>query len=219
MSKIGAVNYSVSDTLSKSQRATLRAKMQEYAHYIKRPEDFVVRKVSKAAAEQMRDSGIKATATNRAVIPKKGFSDVRIETRTVTRPKVDKNGAPVIDPKTKKQKREKVKDTSLVMVGKNPRGAKVTEKVSLVGSKNFEAHIRHLSKKKLKKNQVLSIKIGENATLNRTFQNMADLIQYAKNIDFKIKRGGDRADVERLISVVQIDGAPNYAKKTQSKKK
>ena len=218
LSKIGAVNYSVSDNLSKSQRATLRAKMQEYAHYIKRPDDFVVRKVSADTAEVMKKSGIKATATNRAVIPKKGFDTIKVEAKTTTRIKRDEKGEPLKD-KRGRVKKEKVTSAAIKMEGRTKRGAKISEKATLVGGANFEAHIRHLAKKKLKKNQVLSIKIGENATLSRTFQNMSDLVQYVKNIDFKIARGKTRADVERLISVVEIEGAPSYAKKTQAKKK
>lgn len=192
--------------------------MQEYAHYIKRPEDFVVRKVSDSTAAALRDSGIKATAKNRAVIPLKGFDSLEIVTTSHKRIKRDESGKPVKG-KGGKPKTETIKGVQLVMTGRTKRGAKITEKATLVGGQNFEAHIKHLSKKKLKKNQVLAIKIGENATLNRTFQNMADLIQYAKNIDFKLKRGGDRAEVERIISVVEIDGAPSYAKKTQATKK
>lgn len=163
--------------------------MQEYAHYIKRPEDFVVRKVSEKTASTMKKSGIKATATNRAVIPKKGFDAVHI------------------------------KGDKLTYEGRTKSGTKVTETVSLIGSPNFEAHIKHLSKKKLKRNQALTVKIGENSTLNRSFQNIAELSQYVNNIQFKLGAGQTKGDILRQISIVEIHGAPQYAKKTQAKKK
>lgn len=149
----------------------------------------MVRKVSDKTAATMKKSGIKATKTNRAVIPLKGFQAVHI------------------------------KGDKIRYEGVTKRGTKVTETVSLIGSPNFDAHLKHLSKKKLKRNQALTVKIGESSTLNRTFQNIAELSQYVNNINFKLAPGQNKTDILRQISIVEIHGAPQYAKKTQAKKK
>ncbi len=161
----------------------LRKKAQEYAQFIKRPDEFAIKNVAKSTAKEMRASGFKTTKRAKAVIPLKGFDKVTV-----------KNGGLIFEGKNKKT------------------GAKVKETVTLIGGENFEAKIKHLSKKKLKNNQTLSIKIGDNAPANTEFKNMADLIKYTNNIKLNLKRGQDKSSVLKIISIVEIESA-GYAKK------
>lgn len=186
MNRLGLIDYKPGTDLTKGQKGWVTKKAKEYHELLAHPERFSVRNVSKDTAKSMKKAGVKVSKTNRAIIALKGFDSV------------------------------KVKGASLEFNGTNKKtGAKVKESVSLIGSSNFESRIKALSKIKLKKNQTLSVKIGNSATINTGFQNVKDLIQYVNTIKFNLKRGQSTADVLRQISIVEITTSKPHAKKTK----
>lgn len=135
--------------------------------------------VSKKTAKQLKESGYKVTRLGKAIIPKKEFEKVQI------------------------------KDGALKFTGTNKSGQKITEKVTLVSAKDFHSKLLSISKKPLKRNQMLTIKIGDNSAFNARFQNYADLHKYL-TMEFKPNPGknGKKTTVAQLmrhISIVEIE--------------
>ena len=198
---IGAIDYRAGDKLSKSQDYNLRKKAKEFEQFLKHPESFAVRKVSTATKNELKHSGLKATKANKAIIPLKEFETVQIKTTY----------------KQVKKKRVKV-GAEIVYKGSNKRnGDKVTETVVLIGGKNSSEKIEKVSKQKRKKNESYSIKVGDNATVKREFQSLAELNRYVSNVNWNLKPGQTNADIEKYISIVKIESA-GYAKKKNPKK-
>lgn len=179
--------------LSRGQLTWVARMARENAQFLKRPEEFKVAKVAKSTAKAMKDSGIKVTKTNRALIPLKGFDSATVRGEKIT------------------------------FTGTNKKtGAKITEKVTLAQSGEFHAKLKHLSKTKLKKNQFITVKIGDNATFNNRFQNYADLFHYVQNVFTPKDRGQSKEKLLRYMSIVEIESKPHATKaptKAQNKKR
>ena len=92
-------------------------------------------------------------------------------------------------------------------------GAKIKETVTLAQAHDFHAKLKHLSKTKLKKNQFITVKIGDHATFNNRFQNYADLFHYVNNVFSPKDRGESKENLMRYMSIVEIESKP-HAKQT-----
>lgn len=142
----------------------------------------------------MKASGIKVSKTLRAIVPLKGFDSATI------------------------------RGEKIIFEGRNKKmGKRIKETVTLAQSHDFHAKLKHLSKTKLKKNQYLTVKIGDNASFNNRFQNYADLFHYVNNVFTPKDKGQSKEKLMRHISIVEIESKPNAnpnpKTKTQNKKR
>lgn len=184
LNKLGAVDYTPDTVLTKWQKYNLKKKTIEFRQVLKNPDEFKVARVSKNTARALLKSGFQVTKTLKAVIPKKGFDTVKID------------------------------GSELLYTGTNKKtGKKITELVTLIGdTRGFEAQINRLRKVKLKKNQTLSVKIGDNATMARHFTTLAELENYINKVSFRLSPGQTREDILKIISIVTVEGGTTYAK-------
>ena len=172
-----------------------RADYMAYRQYIRKPETFHIAKVQKETKNRLIKSGYQAT--------KKG---VLIPLHTVDGSKFDS---------------AKIEKGKIVYKGKTLSGKTITEKVTLVDAPDFHSELKRISKTKLKKNQSLTVKIGDNASFSTRFNSYADLYKYI-NHDFKPKgtahgKKVKARDLLRYISIVEIE--ENGPKKSQPKRK
>lgn len=97
----------------------------------------------------------------------------------------------------------------LKFTGRNKRTGKgITETVTLSTSSEFHAKLKKLSQTKLKKNQFISVRIGDNATFSSRFKNYADLYHYVQNVFQPKDKGQTKAGILRYMSVVEIETNP-----------
>ena len=170
--------------LTRGQLTWVARQARENAQLLKRPEDFKVAMVSKSTAKAMKASGIKVSKTNKAIVPLKGFDKATI------------------------------KGEKIIFEGRNKKTGKgIKETVTLAQAHDFHAKLKHLSKTKLKKNQYLTVKIGDNASFNNRFQNYADLFHYVQNVFTPKDRGQSKEKLLRYMSIVEIESKP-HAKET-----
>lgn len=179
--------------LTKWQLHNLKAKALEFKRLIDHPEEFKVAKVASKTAKVMKASGIKVSKTNRAIIPLKGWSKAT------------------------------VKGDKIIFEGTNKKsGNRMKETVTLAQADDFHAKLKRLSKTKLKKNQALTVKIGDNAAFNNSFQNYADLFHYVNNVFTPKDRGQTKEKLIRWMSIVEVEKNPHATKaptKAQNKKR
>ncbi len=170
--------------LTRGQLTWVARQARENAQLLKRPDEFKVAKVSKSTAKAMKASGIKVSKTNKAIVPLKGFDKATI------------------------------KGEKIIFEGRNKKTGKgIKETVTLAQAHDFHAKLKHRSKTKLKKNQYLTVKIGDNASFNNRFQNYADLFHYVQNVFTPKDRGQSKEKLLRYMSIVEIESKP-HAKET-----
>lgn len=196
LKRLGVVNYPDPKNLSRGQKSYLTKFInsdayKELIHAVKKPEEFHMANVGKKTAKELKESGYKVTRLGKAIIPKKEFSKVEIQ-----------KGA-------------------IKYTGTNRAGEKITEKVTLVSAKNFHSKLLSIAQKPLKKNQMLTIKIGDNAAFNTRFQSYADLHKYL-TMEFKPNPGknGKKQTVAQLmrhISIVEIEKVKRSGKEKNTK--
>jgi hypothetical protein len=154
------------------------------------PEQFKIATVSKSTAKAMRDSGIKVTAKLKAIVPLKGFDSA------------------------------KIRGEKIVFEGVNKKtGKKLKETVTLAQAGEFHAKLKNLAKTKLKKNQYLTVKIGDNASFNNRFQNYADLFHYVQNVFQPKDVGQTKEKLMRYMSVVEVEESKPHAKQAPKNSK
>lgn len=186
LNRIGAINYTPETQLTKWQKHNLKVKAQQYAHVLQKPNEFKVFDIDSKSVKAFKDSGLEVTGKRRAVVPLKDFDDVKLEGK------------------------------NLIYTGKNPRGKRIKETVTLSQSGEFHAKLKELSEIKLKRNQFLSVKIGDNARFSKKFSSYADLFHYVQNVFEPKDRGQSKAKLMRLMSIVEIEEkAPNAKQKTK----
>lgn len=166
-----------------------------FREYIKHPENFHVAKPQKATLETLKKSGYHTTKKG-ALIPLNTVDGSKFDSAKIVKGKI-------------------------VYTGKTKDGKKITEKVTPVSAPDFHDALLAASKKKLKKNQMLTVKIGDNASFSSRFQNYADLFRYITQ-DFKPKGtvNGKKVTAKyllRYISLVEVENATT--KKPQPKRK
>lgn len=171
--------------LSKWQTHNLKVKALEYRQFLLHPEEFRVFDIDKKNVKAFKDSGLKVTGKRKSVIPLKGFDDVQVD------------------------------GEKLIYTGRNKRGKKITEKITLAQSGNFHARLKELSELKLKKNQFITVKIGDNATFNNRFQNYADLYHYVQNVFQPKDKGQTKEKLLRYMSIVEIEEKSHAKEKTK----
>jgi hypothetical protein len=181
---VGLIDYKPGMELTRGQLTWVARQARENAQLLKRPDEFKVAKVSKSTAKAMKASGIKVSKTNKAIVPLKGFDKATI------------------------------KGEKIIFEGRNKKTGKgIKETVTLAQAHDFHAKLKHLSKTKLKKNQYLTVKIGDNASFNNRFQNYADLFHYVQNVFTPKDRGQSKEKLLRYMSIVEIESKP-HAKET-----
>ncbi len=173
--------------LTRGQLTWVARQARENKYLLKKPEEFKVVKVSKQTKKVMKSSGITVTKKDKAIIPLKGFDSAKV-----------------------------VKE-KIIFEGTNKKtGKKIKETVTLAQAGDFHAKLKNLSKKKLKRNEYLTVKIGDNAAFNSRFQNYADLFHYVKNVFTPKDPGVNKEKLFRFISVVEIQET-NATKKQATK--
>lgn len=147
---------------------------------IRHPEDFHIAKVSKATAKELKGSGYKVTKTGRAVIPLRSAESA---------------GA--------KYDSAKISKGKIIF-----KSGGITEIVTPSTAKNFHSKLKVLATKPLKNNQMLTVKIGTNASFNSRFTSYGELYKYITET-FNPKPGKDGkkvtgADLMRYMSIVEV---------------
>lgn len=189
LNRLGLIDYKPNQELSKGQKGWLTKVVKANRELIKFPERFDVKKVSKSSAKDLKSSGYQITKSRRAIIPKKGFEKITLSKGQLT------------------------------FEGKNHKtGKKITEKVTLTNTSTFDKKLKELSGKKLKQNQMLTVKIGDNAAFNTAFKSYGEMLQYLRNFEPK-DPGMTRAKIARYISIVEIEGKRNSINDDKTKSK
>lgn len=161
----------------------------KFKELLKSPDKFKIATVNKESAKAFKSSGYKVTKTGKAIIPKKGFDKVTVRNGTV------------------------------IFEGVNPStGKSIKETVTLATSKDFHDKLLGLSKRKLKKNEMLTVKIGDHAAFNARFQNYSDLFHYVQNVFTPKDNGARKEDLVRQMSIVEISSERNINVETRTKK-
>ena len=157
----------------------------KFGEAVNHPEKFHIANVSKKVKNELKQSGFLAT-------PKK--SKVIIPLHSSERGEFTK--AKIVTRKNKKRGTF----THIVMTGPG-----IRETITPSNAANFHDKLNELAKKKLKNNQMVTIKIGDNATFNTRFDNVNDLYKYMKE-DMKIKDTTAEA-LARYMSIVEVETA------------
>lgn len=160
--------------MSPQQRGWITRRAAEYAQVLAKPENFHIAKVSKKTAKEFKGAGYKVTKTQKLIVP----------LHTSERGKFDS---------------VKISKGKLIFKGGN-----ITEIVTPSNAANFHQKIAELAKKKLKNNQMLTVKIGDNASFNSRFDNINDLFKYLTTT-FKPTGGKTAQDLSRYMSIVEVE--------------
>jgi hypothetical protein len=92
----------------------------------------------------------------------------------------------------------------------------MSEKTYLAGSKNFIPTFEKLARKKLKRNQMITVRIGDHAPFNSRFNTVEALTHYVRNVFTPKDKGAEKEKLQRLMSIVTIEISPG---KKNGKKK
>lgn len=138
------------------------------------PENFHVVNVSRETQKALKVSGYEISKTGRAIIPLHQYQSAVVRRGAITYTHVDKRT-----------------------------GEKTIEKTFLVGAKDFHQKLFQLSKKKLPKNQRVTVQIGDNSAFNVRFNNYADLHRYVTEFQPKDK-DTNKEEIMRKMSIVTV---------------
>ena len=172
--------------------------MQEWGHVVRHPELFHIATVSNKTAKVIKDSG-KSTQNN--VTPYKVTKKNRVF--------IPLNGFASAH----------IKNGEIIFENKS---GVLSERVSLVGASDFLTKLKSLTKKKLAKNEFLTVKLGANDSFHRArFSSYADLYKYVNEYFAPHLHGKDRADLMAQLSVVKVvmPQQPKYIKRKNATKK
>jgi hypothetical protein len=190
----GVISYPDIRSLSPQQKGWITRRASEYAQVIAHPDAFHIAKVGKTAAVELKASGYKVSKTRRAFIPLKS---------------AEHQGA--------------MYDSAKISKGKVIfKGGKITETVTPATAANFHGKLSELASKKLKNNQMLTVKIGDNASFNSRFQSYADLYKYLTK-EFKPNPGKNGKKITgkslmRHMSIVEVETSAKKFTTTESQK-
>ena len=177
LKKLGVVSYPDLKSLSPQQKGWITRKAAEFKEVLKNPQNFAIRKVSKATAQELKGAGYKTTKTNKVAIPLHKTDTGRMDSVKISRGK-------------------------LIFKGNG-----ITEIVTPSNAANFHDKVTELGKKKLKRNQYLTIKIGDNAPFQSRHSNLGELFYYIKNTFKPIGPKGEKLkpeDLARYMSIVEV---------------
>jgi hypothetical protein len=174
LKKLGVISYPDTRNLSPQQKGWVTRRAAEYAQVLAKPENFHIAKVSKKTAAEFKGAGYKVTKTQKLIVPLHTSERGKFESAKISKGKI-------------------------IFKAKG-----ITETVTPSNAKNFHAKIAELSKKKLKNNQMLTVKIGDNASFNSRFDNINDLFKYLTTT-FKPNGGKTAKDLSRYMSIVEVE--------------
>lgn len=165
--------------MSPQQKGWITRKANEYAEVLKHPENFEVKTVKKR--ETLRDlkaSGYQTTKTKKVIIPLHTSDSGKFDSARIVKGKIIF------------------------------KGSGLTETVTPSTVKDFHKKLKTLADKKLKNNQMLTVKIGDSASFNSRFDSYADLYKYLTQT-FNPKPGKDGKkikgrDLMRYMSIVEV---------------
>jgi hypothetical protein len=190
----GVISYPDIRNLSPQQKGWITRRAAEYAEIIAHPDAFHIAKVKPKTAETLKASGYKASATNKVFIPLKSAES----------PGAQYDSA-------------KIRQGKIIF-----KGGKITETVTPATAANFHGKLSELANKKLKNNQMLTVKIGDNASFNSRFQSYADLYKYLTK-EFKPNPGKNGKKITgkslmRYMSIVEVETSAKKFTTTESQK-
>lgn len=95
----------------------------------------------------------------------------------------------------------------------------LTEKSYLAGAKDFHKKLEGITKRRLKRNEMITAKIGDSAAFNTRFSRYSDLYKYLSSF-YPKDPGMTREKLYGLLSVVTVEkrGSGNAKKKAGTKK-
>lgn len=95
----------------------------------------------------------------------------------------------------------------------------VTYEDKLVGAEDFFPTLKKLSKKKLPRNQMLTVQVGDNLPFQRArFSSYADLYRYLQEWKPNLANGDTKEKVMSFVSIVTINKSPTNAPKKAAPK-
>lgn len=93
-----------------------------------------------------------------------------------------------------------------------------TDETVLGGAKDFYKNAMKLRGKKLKRNQYLTVRIGDNAEFSRKFISWADLINYVNNVFQPKDPGESKERILGFISVVTVHNGQHMERRKKNAK-
>ena len=159
LKRAGFLDYDLRKTLNQGQKSAITKLWKKNSAVITHAENFESRHVAKAAAEKMRRDGYTVNKKGRVFVQKEGYNEVSIKSR-----------------KKKDGSRE-------VKITRTADNKKAVTKVYT----NFELlrALESVDQKKLKKNQFVTVKIGDNAAFKSKYKDTRQLMDYVKHFQPK----------------------------------
>lgn len=186
------IDYDLRRDLSTGQKSAITrlakkhaAELEDVKQYLNRPDDFVLRPVSKKNAEILKKSGFKfMPGKQTAIIPRRGYDSVSIKGATIEYTKSGK------------------KDT--VYLSGDP--------VSLFSK-------AQKLQQEIKRNQLLTFKIGENSIASTRYLNLKQMKEYLRHVVLPRmrKNGIGAAEFWPMVSIVEIQGGPSWMQEPEKK--
>jgi hypothetical protein len=189
LKKLGLIDYTTETKLSKGQRSWVTRQAREHEYIINNFDSFKAVKVKKENVKAFKDSGFVTTKTSKVIIAKNGFDKVKVKNRDIYF-----EGVHAVSGKTIKE------------------NVKVTE------SKNFVDKLKELSGVKLKRNQVVTVKIGNNGAFNIAYKSWEDLLAYIQNTFNPVHNKTPlskrkKQHLIQMMSIVTVEGKRNSSVK------
>lgn len=183
---LGVVKYDLRKPLNFGQRMAIEKSYQKYGSYIEKPEKFAAPVVREKTAKALKGSGYLVTPRGRAIIP---LTDGAQKARIA---RIDGDGV------IQFEKQGEIRQTLLA------------------SRENFLKRLEQLTKKKLGKNQMVTLQIGNHAPFKQKFTSFGQLFYYAE----QFTPDDPDEDVENLfplMSIVTITG-PAQTRQAPTKK-
>lgn len=180
LKRAGFIDYDLRKTLNQGQKAAITKIWNKTSAVITNADNFESRHVAKAAADKMRRDGYTVNKKGRVFVQKEGYQDVHIKSR-----------------KQKGGGREVVITRSI--------GRKKSVTKVMTGTEVLNA-LEKFDEKKLKKNQVVTVRIGDNAAFAIAHKGKQSLMNYINNKFTPKDPGTDKAYLISQMSIVTIEG-------------
>lgn len=190
LKKAGFVDYDLRRNLTQAQKGVITKAWNKNSAVITHADNFVSRKVAPKTADKMKRDGYTVNKKGRVFVQLEGYEKVQIKSHA-------KTGG---------------RDITVIRATGNK---KSVTKV-LVGKELVDA-LENFDDKKLKKNQFVTIRIGDNAAFKQSYKGKALLMNYIKNSFNPKDKGTDKDYLISQMSIVTIEGArpATYGRKSK----
>ena len=194
LKRAGFLDYDLRKTLNQGQKAAITRLWRQNSAVITHADNFESRHVAKAAADKMRRDGYTVNKKGRVFVQKEGYDNVSIKSRK------------------KKDGTREVKITRAT--GNKKSVTKVYSEFELLSA------LEKFDSDKLRKNQYVTVRIGDNAAFKLRYKDKKQLLDYVRNSWRPKDPGADRDFLISQMSIVTIEGdrPQTFGRKGKGKK-